>query len=98
MDEDPYDNPDGLDEYEVSVMAALTTANIYAERAMMLYEHATTLESAGTELAIKMSDAAMEGSNQAAVMAAALIAAAGFGDNDELHAFLGLNWLGRNRP
>ena len=99
MNDDPYDdNPDGLDDYELSVMAALTSANIYAERGVMLYEHAETLESAGTDLAIKMADAAIEGSNQARVMAAALIAAAGFGDNDELHAFLNLNWLGRDRP
>ena len=93
MNDDPSE--EDLDAYDHSVYTALRLAENHARLAHDLASKADTLTSTGTAAGEALANLAEEGYARNAAIASAYLAAAGFGDHHELHAFLHLDWLGR---
>lgn len=86
------------DIYDAAVANALHHGEHHARVAYDLARKVNLLSDTGTAVGDAMASLAAEGYARNAVLAAAYLAAAGFGDDHQLHGLLGLDWLGREEP
>lgn len=78
-----------------SVYLALHLAEYHAQIAYQCERHAVNYIEDGNAKHLAFAEVAFHGADVNAVIAAAYLAAAGFGDDHQLHALLRLDWLGR---
>jgi len=78
-----------------SVYCALKRAEYHAQVALECEEFGRTYTEAGDATHMAFADLAFHGADVNSVVAAAYLAAAGFGDDHQLHGLLRLDWLGR---
>lgn len=86
-------DPDEAD--DLSIVAALNEAEWHARIAHDCAYQARLLHNSGTAIGQSMAPLAVDGYLRNSVLAAAYLAAAGFGDDYQLHLHLHLDWLGR---